>query len=50
MTTDNDRALDTAAPDADEEAGGRMGTLINIGLSAFMIVFAIGCGLLGWFG
>ncbi|MDO5533620.1 MAG: hypothetical protein Q4F65_03075 [Propionibacteriaceae bacterium] len=55
MTHDQHRALeaDPVAPataDEDEEEGGAASMLINIGLFAFMVVFAVGCGLLGWFG
>lgn len=51
MTTDDDGTLRTADQVAeDEEGGGAAATLINVALFAFMVIFAVGCGLLGWFG
>ena len=51
MTTDDNGTLRTAEEVAgDEEGGGAVATLINVGLFAFMVIFAVGCGLLGWFG
>ena len=43
---DEDEVVDLMA----DEAGGGVATLINAGLFVFMVVFAVGCGLLGWFG
>lgn len=51
MTTDDNGTLRTAEEVAgDEEGGGAVATLINVALFGFMVIFAVGCGLLGWFG
>lgn len=50
MTTETPPAGTGPEAEAEDEAGGGVATLINAGLFVFMVVFAVGCGLLGWFG
>lgn len=52
-----DRTTDTVPTDASDAsdaeldaAGGALATVGSVVMFAFMVVFAVGCGLLRWFG